>query len=103
MKKLLSADPITRTKERFHALSGGDEFVVETKQDVEPVTTVNKEKFKDSTGHYNLDGVTHVGSIPLVIWRELEKAGIAHDDEALKAWLDNPDNRAFKTHPGRLS
>lgn len=102
MKLLIDEDPVTKTKERLHIDGGGENFRLETKQNVEPVTDVAKEMRKDSDGRFNLDGQTHVASIPLVVWRELEKEGIAHDDEALKEWLNQRENRAFRTHPGRL-
>jgi hypothetical protein len=47
------------------------------------------------------DGFTKVASIPLVIWRQLQKLGITNDEKALNAWLDNRDNRVFRTDDGR--
>ena len=43
-----------------------------------------------------------VASIPLVLWQELQRKGIATDNKALMKWLDDPDNMAFRTRPGRL-
>ncbi len=42
-----------------------------------------------------------VASIPLVIWRQLQRLGITNDEKALNAWLDNRDNRVFRTDDGR--
>ena len=39
----------------------------------------------------------HVARIPLVIWNRLRKLGITDDEKALNAWLNDPDNRVFRT------
>ena len=38
-----------------------------------------------------------VASIPLHILHDLEKRGITKDRKKFKAWLNNPDNRYFRT------
>ena len=38
-----------------------------------------------------------VASIPLVIWRQLQRLGITNDEQALFKWLNDPDNRVFRT------
>jgi hypothetical protein len=43
----------------------------------------------------------HVARIPLVIWRHLERLGITRDEKALNAWLDDRDNRVFRTDDAR--
>jgi hypothetical protein len=44
-----------------------------------------------------------VGNIPMVILMDLMSKGILDDDKAFKKWLDDPDNKYFRTRPGRLS
>lgn len=105
MKALIDADPITRTKSRVHYQPSDEEMILEDKQDVQPVVDVNKEDLKVSDGRFNLDGKTHVARIPLVIWQQWMKetnGDIATDDDLLKEKLNDPDNRAFRSHPGRL-
>ena len=43
-----------------------------------------------------------VASIPAVIWEDLIRRGIAGDKKKLKAWLNDPDNRAFRTRLGKV-
>jgi hypothetical protein len=43
-----------------------------------------------------------VGSIPMSIYHELQKQGILQDEKRLKKWLNDPDNRVFRTRPGRV-
>ena len=46
-------------------------------------------------------GMVQVASIPLVVWLRLKATGIAKDDKALRKWLSERDNRAFRTDDGR--
>ncbi|HXI58298.1 MAG TPA: hypothetical protein VN903_21070 [Polyangia bacterium] len=39
----------------------------------------------------------HVARIPVVIWRQLQKLGIAQDEKRLNAWLNERDNSVFRT------
>jgi len=80
-------------------------MVLETKQDVEPIVEEATALRNASDGHFNLDGQTHVASIPMVIWQQWIKetnGDILKDDDLLKEKLNDPDNRAFRTHPGRI-
>lgn len=46
------------------------------------------------------DGLHHVARVPLVILEELMRKGIAKDKKAMKKWLNDPDNRVFRTREG---
>ena len=103
MGRLFSNDPITRSKEVFHYDKQDDTFVIDHVQDTTAVLDANKAEANQRGGRYG-DGLVHkVASIPLVVWQDLERRGIAGDDKALKRWLDDPENRFFKTRHGRLS
>jgi hypothetical protein len=39
----------------------------------------------------------HVARIPLVVWRQLQRLGITQDRAALNRWLNDRDNRVFRT------
>lgn len=98
--RLLSSDPVTKKAELWHAETDGS-AVIETKQDVTDIIEANKADFNQAGG---LKGdMHHVARIPLVVYEELMRKGIAGDPAALKRWLDHPDNRAFRTHPAKLS
>lgn len=96
--RLLAGDPFTKSDTRFHA--DGDEFVVESRQDVEPVIERNKRAFRNADRSYRDRDFHHVASIPTVVWFRLKKEGIADDPKRLKAWLNDRDNRLFRTKPG---
>ena len=41
-------------------------------------------------------------SIPVPLWNELVHLGIADDPEALKKWLNRPENEPFRVWKGRM-
>ena len=45
--------------------------------------------------------MTKVASIPLVVWNDLCRRGIAHNTKLLDAWLNRRDARVFRTDDGR--
>lgn len=102
--RIMESDPIAKTKDKFHFDEDGDEFVLETVQDVQDIVDIANEQYKDDAheGQRWKGDIHLVARVPLAVWAELEKAGIAGDDEALKKWLNDPDNRKFRTKPGRL-
>jgi hypothetical protein len=39
----------------------------------------------------------HVARIPLVVWRRLQQLGITKDERLMNQWLNDRDNRVFRT------
>jgi hypothetical protein len=101
--KLFSADFIGKRQSTFHATDDGDGFVIEDKQDIQPVIDQTKESYANIDERAKWGDLGFVGQIPFVIWDQLVREGIAQDDKALLKWLDNPDNQVFRMRPGRLS
>ena len=100
--RLFSIDERTKTKKTFHYDDDDGSFVIATKQDIQPVLEVAREERNESRG-FKGDGFHKVASIPNVIWWDLVARGIAHDDKKLLKWLEEQDNKVFKTHEGRLA
>lgn len=102
MKKLLDFDPVTRSRTAFHA--NDDEIVLHEVVDVSPVTEENKALYAaaDERARWG-DGMgDRVASIPASIyWRKVHMEGMSNKD--LLKWLDHPDQRVFRTRPGKLS
>lgn len=99
---LLDSDPIERSDDILHFMAGGDEFAIQTIVDVEPLIESNKARFNAHDERTPFGDMPMVASIPNVIWFELEKQGITRDPKRLKKWLNDPDNAAFRTRPGRV-
>ena len=107
MKKILSHDPLTGVTEIAH-MPDADTFVVEARQDISQIIEQNKAMYAqtDEKARWG-DGWSHVAQVPLVVFQELNKKGICRgfhivDQKAMKAWLNDPDNRYFRVRPGRV-
>ena len=98
--RLLDFDPVTRVKRMFHPSTDGESFIEEGTQDVTERLEINKALHgmpRDGWGEGQ-----RVASIPVVVWEGLLRDGTANDTKKLKAWLNDPDNRAFRTRTGRV-
>lgn len=85
-------------------------IVIESSQDVGGIIESNKVQFNsyDERAKWSdhLFG-NKIASVPLVVIDDLNKKGIMRgfhvvDQARFKEWLNNPDNRAFRTRPGRV-
>ena len=99
MKRLFSRDDDTGIT-RFWHVTGNGEFVVETVQDATKIVEANKRSYNDVSGKFG--DHAKVASIPLSVYYELKKQGVADDPKALKKWLNKSENRAFRTREGTL-
>lgn len=102
--RLLDVDPLTRIRRQFRYDNTDETFVVQTTQDVEPTIELTKAFYNATDERAPWKGDLHkVASIPLVVWADLVRKGIAYDDAALRRWLDDSEQRVFRVRPGKLS
>lgn len=66
------------------------------------VTDLVKQNRIDEEDHKSGGDLKFAARIPLAIWNDLQAKGIAQDPEALKKWLNDPENKAFRVWRGRL-
>jgi hypothetical protein len=100
MKKLMDIDPITGIRHVFHYDDMTDEATITAEQDVDDVIEQNKALYNESHGRHG--ELTRVAQIPMVVYMDLKKRGIIDDQVAMKRWLNDPDNRYFRTRPGTV-
>lgn len=106
-KRLFDYDPLTGLTEWFEYDDSNDTFTIQTEQDATELLEHNKiarntfTSGKDTWGD-GFDHRTKVASIPLNIYMDLKKRGILRDPVAMKRWLNDPDNFAFRTRPGTV-
>lgn len=101
MKELLAVDLPVLAKTEIEEIDG--KLVIRNAQDAEPIIEANKAEMNDGTDGYSKSrNLRRVASIPLVTWLDLEKKGITRDEKKFAAWLNDPDNRFFRTAPGRV-
>lgn len=113
--RLLDTDPLTGTSRWFHYDHETGDFRIETRQDVAPLLAANKEEYAgtDERARFNVRGKesplgARMASIPLQVWGQLVQQGIVNwdyevlDEKRWKSWLNDNENLAFRTRPGRI-
>ena len=98
-KRLFGRDPLTGITQYWHVKENG-EYVIETQQDVSAIAEANKRQYNDTPDRHG--DVNKVASIPLNVYYDLKRRGIADDPVAFKKWLNDRDNKVFRTRAGRL-
>ena len=89
-----------------HNTNGG--YVIETKQDVTDIIEKNKQEYNNSSTKWGEDVFDNkIASIPMTVVDDLNKKGIMRgihvlDQKKFFAWLNDPDNRFFRTKQGRI-
>ena len=101
-KKLFDYDPETGTTKWWHYDADKDEAKIETVFEVGGIIEANKEQFNSTDERAKWGEWSRVASIPMALYYRLKQQGILDDRAALKRWLNDPDNRLFRTRPGRV-
>jgi hypothetical protein len=105
MAKLLEKDNI---REKVAHNTDNGEIVIATEQDVSNIIEQNKKEYNTTNGRWGEDVFDNkIASIPLTVIDDLNKLGIMRgfhvvDQKKFRAWLNNPDNRFFRTRQGRV-
>lgn len=100
LKLPFSYDPVIGLKRTFHWDDTTDDFLIQTEQETTDIIEANKAAYNDAPARWG--EWTRVASIPLSIYFDLKKKGIADDDAAMKRWLNDPDNLYFRTRAGNV-
>lgn len=100
MKKVLDHDPLTGISHVFYYDNETDTATITAEQKIENILEANKAAYNERGGKW--EDMTHVAQIPMVVYVELKKKGILNDQEALRRWLNDSENRFFRTRPGTI-
>jgi hypothetical protein len=103
-KHLISHDPEYGVTQYYSFDSITGERTLETvwSSDVDEVNPALYNTHSDH-GPSRWKGDWHrVAQIPLVVLHELQKKGILNDNKAFAKWLNDSDNRLFRTMPGKV-
>lgn len=84
----------------FHWDDSENCFYIETEQDMAPILESNRREANEAPDRWG--EWTKVATIPISVYYDLKKKGIADDEAAMKRWLNDPDNRFFRTKGGRV-
>ena len=105
MAKIIKDDGF-RDQTAHNTDDGG--LVIATTQDVTDIVEQNKKEYNATNGRWGDDIFDNkIASIPLTVIDDLNKAGIMRgfhvlDQKKFRAWLNNPDNRFFRTRQGKV-
>ena len=104
--RILNIDPVARTKEVHHYDPDTGAQAVELIGDVEPIIEESKGRYAmvDERARWR-DGYNHVASVPLVVIDKIRRergVNLLTDKKAMREFLNDSDNRAFRTRPGRI-
>ena len=104
MKRVLDHDPATGITQWFHFDDITGDIGLETQQNVAAVIESTKGAFNPVDERANWKGDVHkVASIPMLIYNDLAKiSNNFKDQRVIRKWLNDKDNRVFRTRPGRL-
>ena len=75
-----------------------DDLIIESEQDCAPILEYAKMMRDGPVGKE----WRHVASIPNYFIDKAAKEGWLHDEAKWHAWLNDPDNKLFRTWPGRI-
>jgi hypothetical protein len=88
----------------FHYDELDDKLTIERVQDVEPYIERNKRLANHAPANWRGE-FHHVASIPLVVIEKVKKEtgmDLLKDREAMKRFLNDPDNKYFRTKLGTV-
>lgn len=99
--RLFDVDPLTGAVETFYYDDTTDTFTIERAEDVEPLVDTNLALANMQPERWSGEW-HHVASIPATVLQELRQQGILRDPQRFRAWLNDRDNRRFRTRSGRV-
>jgi len=103
---IFSVDKATKTIETAQA-DGEGGLIITTTQDCTDIIENNKAQYAQTDERTRYGDWDKVASIPLAVFQDLNTLGICKgfavtDQKKFKEWLNNPENRYFRTRPGRV-
>jgi hypothetical protein len=104
MSRILKKDIVR--EQTFH--EDGDRIVIATEQDVTEIIEQNKKEYNATPSRWGDDIFDNkIASIPLTVIDDLNKQGIMRgfyilDKKAFRKFLNDPDNRVFRTRQGKI-
>lgn len=105
-RRTLNIDEMLGTHTEFVYESGDtlkdDKIIISESQDVTSIIEANKRSLNEVDKHKPYGEWSKVASIPLTVYHDLKQRGIVDDPARFKRWLNDPDNRYFRTRGGRV-
>lgn len=111
MEHIISTGYGGRRQTTIHKQAMDGDVTVATTQDVTKIVEENKHHYNSFTegarSRWGVKGAKEsfyrVAQIPMTLMMRLIREGIADDPKAWERWLNDSDNRLFRTRPGRVA
>lgn len=96
-------DPLTGITEYYHYDADTGGFAIEARQEITELVEINKFLTNETTGARHKD-MSLIASYPMTVYLDLKQRGILphQDEKAYTKWLNDPDNKVFRTRGGRF-
>lgn len=101
-KKLFDKDDALGITRIWHYDQDTDQATIETRQDVSAIIEENKNEYAQIDERARWGEWTKVASIPMSIYYQLKREGKLDDEAYMKRWLNDPDNKYFRTRSGEV-
>lgn len=101
-KRFFSKDDEQGITRYFHYDDETGQATIQTQQDVTDVIEENKQEFAQVDERARWGEWNKVASIPMSIYFQLKAEGKLDDQAYMKRWLNDPENRYFRTRSGQV-
>lgn len=101
-KRLFDVDPFLGITEYYYYDDDTDTVTIQQVQDTTRIVEQNKAQFNAIDERAKWGEWSKVASIPISVWADLNAKGITKDKAAFKRWLNDSNNRFFRTRPGQV-
>lgn len=102
-KRFFDVNPDTGITRTWHYNDLTDEATIQTTQDLTAVIEANKRDLAATDEKANWKGEWHhVASIPESLYYQMKAEGKIDDQAYMKKWLNDADNKFFRTRPGKV-
>lgn len=101
-KRLFDYDPVLGITEYYYYDDDAGTFTIQQVQDTKHIIEQNKGQYNAIDEKARWGEWQKVASIPMNLWADLNAKGITRDSKAFKAWLNDSDNKFFRTRPGKV-
>ncbi len=101
-KKLFYKDDALGITRIWHYDADTDKATIETRQDVSKIIEENKQEYAQIDENARWGEWTRVASIPMSIYFKLKAEGKLDDEAYMKRWINDPENKYFRTRPGEV-
>jgi hypothetical protein len=106
--RIFKGDPLAGIRRVWHEDAMTGDVAIETVQDVTAPVERSKAEYAqfDERTPWGKGFMHKVASIPLALYWQLRRHGIYEEHDPFRRkfrkWLNDSDNRAFRTRPGRI-